>query len=240
MTRRRRSRLTTIERKRTLKAIVWSVLLVMTLGGLLFYYGVPLLIRMAVFISSAKDSQTTESSDERTLIAAPILDALPDATPSASLAVTGYTLPDTSVSVVVNGKESDSIAPNDDGSFSIPVNLSEGDNVIVAIAKDNLGATSPSSRHWTVVRDSTPPTLTIIEPQDGSKRSGVSEKKVDVRGQTEHDVQVTVNRRFISVSSDETFSWTLDLKEGENTIEVVATDPAENKTLAKVTITWTP
>lgn len=212
----------------------------MTLGGLLFYFGIPLLIRMAVFISSSKDTQPIESTDDRTLIAAPTLDALPDATPSASLVLTGYTLPDTSVSVVVNGKESDPIAPNDDGSFSIPINLSEGDNVIVAIAKDSRDNSSPSSRHWTVVRDSSPPTLTITELQDGSKRSGVSEKKVDVRGQTEKDVQVTVNGRFVSVGSNETFSWPIDLKEGENTIEVVASDRAGNKTLAQITITWTP
>lgn len=240
MTSRRRSRLTTIERKRTLKAVVWAVLLLMTLGGLLFYFGVPLLIRMAVFISSANDTKTIESSDDRTLIAAPILDALPEATPSASILVTGYTLADTSVSIVVNGKESDSIAPHDDRSFSVSINLVEGDNVIAAIAKGNLNNSSPSSRQWTVVRDSSPPALTITEPSDGSNRSGASEKKVEVKGQTEENAQITVNGRFVSVGSDDTFLWPMDLKEGENTIEVVATDTAGNKSLALVKVTWTP
>lgn len=240
MARRRRSRLTTLERRRTLKAIIWALAFVTALGGALFYFGIPLLIRMAVFISSAQDTKTVESSERQTLVASPILDALPDATPSASIDVTGYTLPDTSVSVVVNGKESDPIAPHDDGSFSVHVSLAEGDNVIFAIAKDNQGKTSSSSRQWTVVRDSSPPELTIIEPENGSKRSGTAEKRVDVKGQTENDTQITVNGRFVSVSTDGTFTSSLDLKEGESTIEVVATDTAGNKTLAQTKVTWTP
>ena len=106
----------------------------MTLGGILFYYGVPLLIRMAVFISSVNDTEITESSENQALIAAPILDALPDATPSASIVVTGYTLPDISASIVVNGRGADPVAPHDDGSFSVPITLSEAVNVIYAIA----------------------------------------------------------------------------------------------------------
>lgn len=236
--RRRRSRLTSIERKRTVKAVAWALFFVAALGGALFYFGIPLLIRMAVFMASVKktDSIEVESS---ALIASPVLDALPEATPSAMIRASGFSLPGLTVIVTVNGSELPPTIAADDGSFAVSADLVSGDNIIAAYARNANNQSSRPSSSWTVVRDSSPPELTVSVSDGKLERTGEGEKTAIIQGETDA-ASVTVNGRFVSLSSGGSFSDTVTLNDGENQIRVVATDKAGNSSEETLTIRWTP
>ena len=51
---------------------------------------------------------------------------------------------------------------------------------------------------------------------------------------------MTANERFIIVSEDGRFSGSIDLKEGENTIAVVAVDRAGNQAKNEVAVIYQP
>lgn len=229
-----------VERKRTLRTIAWSILFVIVLSGLLFYFGVPLLIKMAVFISELKQPSTSQQAGRRTTLQAPEFDALPESTPSASIVVSGFAPPKSSVIVKVNGKEQPGTLAKADGSFEIRISLADGDNTIVAQAKSESGDESPDSKPWTVVRDEISPELTMITPADNAKFSGDTSKIIQFQGKTESGSTVTINNRFILVASDGTFMSQVQLSQGDNRFDVIATDKAGNQTLAQITVNWQP
>ncbi len=216
-----------------------ALLLVGGLAGLLFYFGVPLLIRMAVFMSSIRDVPP-QGKETKTTFAAPVLDALPDATPSAQIMVTGYSLPNTTLSISVNGETKQSDVSREDGSFSVPISLTEGENVIVARARDDQQNESSPSISWIVIRDSQPPTLTITTPSDHSQRVGDDQKTVAIEGKTDSGSTISVNGRLVSVMATGQFSLMIDLHEGDNTVTIVAADKAGNRTTSTLTIQWKP
>ena len=90
-----------------------------------------------------------------------------------------------------------------------------------------------------MIKDSSPPELTLTNTEN-VKKSGSGEKLYDVSGKAESDSKVTINGHFALVSSDGSFSFKIDLHEGDNSIDVVATDRAGNQTLAQLTVNWQP
>ena len=106
------------------------------------------------------------------------------------------------------------------------VTLNEGENSLVATAVDTLGH-SADSEPVLVVRDSTPPTLSITEPVDGA---GFDSRSVQVTGtvQDAHLDTVTVNGVAATLSGDATsgatFTATVELPEGGGEITATATD----------------
>ena len=80
-------------------------------------------------------------------------------------------------------------------------------------------------------------TLTVYQPEDGATRTS---SPVTVQGKvSDSKATVKINNTQVSVKKTGSFSAKVTLKEGENTIEVVATRGKEvlTKTL---TVTYTP
>jgi len=120
----------------------------------------------------------------------------------------------------------------DNGSFDVPVSLKEGKNVIKLSAIDASG--NKTNVEITIMCDTTPPQLSVNAPSE------THEKEVTVKGKTEADIMVSVNGKKLRAGDDGSFSVAVSLEEGENTITIVATDKAGNKTTKTITVTYKP
>ncbi|MEM2869756.1 MAG: right-handed parallel beta-helix repeat-containing protein [Thermoplasmata archaeon] len=122
--------------------------------------------------------------------------------------------------VFVDGKE----AQVDRNIFSVSVLLSEGENLVTAVAMDGSGNSNSSS--VTVVLDTSPPLLELQSPEEGLVTNVPVAR---VSGRMEEDAEVLINgRRVALVGEPGTFSTSIALVDGENIITIDAVDPAGN------------
>ncbi len=143
-------------------------------------------------------------------------------TRDSAVTVSGTVTDQSALTLQVNGVT----IPVTDSSFSVPVSLSEGTNVITVVATDVYN--NISTKTLTVIKDSTPPILTLESPSNGL----ITKDTVVTAWGTVADstaVKVTVNGTNVVVDAD-TFRTTLGLVEGVNTVSVMATDAAGNTT----------
>ena len=116
--------------------------------------------------------------------------------------------------------------------------LSAGSNVIEAVVVVN-GVEGGRSASITVVRDTTPPALTITTPTPGAILNGDS---VTVTGKTDKDIDVQVrNETTGTIESGRStakgaFSIGITLRNGTNLLTITATDGAGNQTATSVEI----
>ena len=136
------------------------------------------------------------------------------------------------MSVTVNGAAMTLAA---DGTFSQAVTLQAGTNTVTTIAMDNAGTTTTDSR--TITLDTTAPVITIITPADNSTLAASS---VTITGSVDKNatVQATVNSGSPQSAAMDgaSFSVTVNLADGSNTITISATDLAGNSASVKRTI----
>jgi hypothetical protein len=81
-----------------------------------------------------------------------------------------------------------------------------------------------------------PFTLTILSPVDQAE---VAEPQVEIRGEVSSDSVVTINETTNIIDAG-TFSQTVPLEEGLNTIQIVASDMDGNEVDLILTITFQP
>ena len=116
--------------------------------------------------------------------------------------------------------------------------LSAGSNVIEAVVVMN-GVEGGRSASITVVRDTTPPALTITTPTPGATLNGGS---VTVTGKTDKDIDVQVrNETTGTIESGRStakgaFSIGITLRNGTNLLTITATDQAGNPITKSVEI----
>ena len=137
-------------------------------------------------------------------------------------------------SLTVNGTTATMTA---DGGFSAAVVLAEGPNVITVTAVDNLDRKSIKTR--TITLDRTAPGLTITAPAD----NGVTDQVVStITGSVDATSTVTVTLNddtpLVATMDQNTFSGTVNLASGMNTLHITATDLAGNSSSAKRTMTY--
>ena len=151
--------------------------------------------------------------------------------------------------VTVNGTVSDPAAnvtingipvAQSSGSFSIPVPLVEGVNILTAVATNAGGVASTATVQVTL--DTTPPHITIDSPADGTVTTDatvtVTGLANDVVAGTVNapDVQVTVNGIAAQVANRTYAATAVPLGLGSNTIQAAARDRAGNGTTTTVTV----
>lgn len=201
----------------------------------LFKFGIPALTNLSLFLSSKNASNQSANDNSSAIIAAPVLNQPFTATNSATITVSGNAGANQTVELFVNSSQVDSKPTNSDGSFSFTgVALSQQQNTIQAKAEVN-NKTSDFSDTWNVSYLQKTPSLTVDNPHDGDTLDN-SHSTVVVSGKTDPDIQVTVNGFWAIVANDGSYSYTLSLQNGDNHIEVVATDAAGNTTKQDLTI----
>jgi prefoldin subunit 5 len=154
-------------------------------------------------------------------VASPTRDAL--------IGLSGWT--DAGATVTVDGV---SATVNPDGTWAASASLSEGANSILIEATDAVGNVN---QVWVDVElDTTPPSLVIASPADGSN---TSEASVTVSGTTDAGATVTVNGVLASNGTTD-WSATIVLSEGMNTITVTASDALGNSVTDGIVVEFIP
>ncbi len=110
-----------------------------------------------------------------------------------------------------------------------------GDAVVVWYQQDDdiINTNIWSNRY--VKPDTTPPSLSLDRPSDGLTTEAAV---VEVSGTTESDVALSINGILVAVESDGSFSCTIALVEGSNTITATATDASDNSATVSVSVTY--
>jgi YD repeat-containing protein len=151
-------------------------------------------------------------------------------TNTSSITVSGTVTDQSAVTLTINNV---AVQINANGTFSGQVNLTEGSNTITVVAKDANNNQTVGTR--TVIRDSTPPTLTVSQPSNGSI---TNQSSVTVSGTVSDANAITlkINGTVVTVNAQGAFSSSVPLNEGLNTITVLATDAAGNATSVTRTV----
>jgi hypothetical protein len=214
----------------------------LTLVGLfaLFKFGLPSLIKMAGFIGDLKSSGETIEKQDSLGPAQPILAALPEATSSGQITLSGYTEAGVKVTLLRDGIALADTISDTGGDFEFKnIGLKEGENNFYTVAEDNEANESDASRTYTVIFDNAKPELKVDEPEAG-KRFFDADSPITVNGKTEAGSQLTLNGKFISVDGDGNFSSRWPLAEGDNQLDFLARDQAGNETKLNVVVNYTP
>ena len=118
------------------------------------------------------------------------------------------------------------------------ISLESGNNSIYGKTVDQ-GKQSLASKTLTVTFNESKPKLIISEPEDGREIKG-GDKKVTISGITDNDASVYVNNGQIIVSKDGSFTTSIPLNDGENTITVKAVNSASTSTTIDLKVTYRP
>ena len=121
-------------------------------------------------------------------------------------------------------------------SYTPKTALGDGEHTITATASDYDG-NAASAKSVTFTVDTIPPTLNVTSPAEGLV---TNQSSLTVTGTTNDvtskPVTVTVNGASVTVNSDGSWSKTITLTNGNNTITIVATDRAGKTTTVTRTV----
>ncbi len=171
----------------------------------------------------------------------PALSSPVEATNSAQLTLNGYSEKGNQVVVLDNSQEIKRVDAKDDGSFSADIDLQSGDNSLTAYAiKSTNQQQSAVSQAYLVKFDNEPPKLDISDPQDNQTINGNKNQQMTVKGASDPGVRVSLNDRLVIVKSDGSFTTSFQLNNGDNALDIKATDPAGNLTEKKLTVHFAP
>lgn len=236
--RRRKSRLVRKEEARSARqALLFGLLTVILALGMVFL-GIPALIRMAIFLSDIRSSSQPVESQDSFPPTPPRLKALPEATNQSQIDLEGFSEAGATIEIFIKDQSAKKVVAETDGSFiASGLPLSSGENEIYVQATDEAGNTSQKSGLITIAFDDTPPELEINQPEDGSS---TQEKEININGKTEAEATLYINERLVILDSEGNFNYPLALAEGENLVQIVATDEAGNKTEEEIKIISSP
>lgn len=183
------------------------------------------------------NNNTTTQIVSKDFVQAPFLDPLPDATPSANITVSGSTeYKDATAEIDVNNTAYTDIVVDSNGKFEKNVSLSSGDNTIKARVTSN-GKSSDFTQDYTVTQTKAAPKLDISFPSDGQQFQK-ADKQITLTGTTDPNNTVTVNGYRAVVNDDGSFSYYMQLNDGDNQITVDAVDQAGNKTEKQLKVNY--
>lgn len=225
------------QRENLKKAIVY---LVITVGVVLIflYIGVPTLAKLALTLGG--NGGQLAGSDTNAP-APPRLVPISEYTSEELISIKGFTEAKADIELFVNGESVKSVLSDDSGEFLLSdVKIASGSNQLYVTAKDESGNVSQPSGNLRVVLDTILPELSVENPKDGERFVGQDKKTIRVNGQSETDVKLTLNGRFVQTNDEGKFDTTLTLNDGEQEIMFLAIDKAGNKLEKNVKVTFVP
>lgn len=223
---------TTKEAGRSRFYILLSVIFIV----IMFKWGIPFFVNIIAGKGEIRQNQDKDVISPQS----PVLSALPEATNSASLPVEGYTEASASLDLLINDVISLASIADEDGSFSMIGNLTNGSNRVYVRATDGAGNVSTSEVKM-VIFDNKPIDLTISSPKDGSEFFGKNNRVIDISGEVNKaNSQVIINSSFVVLGKDNKFTHRFQLADGNNEIKIIASDKAGNTAEETIKILYTP
>lgn len=232
------SRLAATHQKRLMKQTF-----MFTSGGILVIIafaviGIPLFSKI---LAVTNKPISTATATPPPIITSPILTSPFTATNSATITLTGKAQTGLTVLLGQNGSIEKKTNPKDDGSYEFQdVSLQSGENMFQAYAEDSQGNRSDGSSQITVTYQTDAPKLDISEPANNSTITQRKQSVVSVKGKTEGGNKIYINDQFIFVSTDGSFSGSVQLQDGDNTIKVRAVNTAGNETASEILVHYLP
>jgi len=236
MKRKNYSRLSRRLESQSRKNLFLSILGIIVVLTLLVKFGIPLLVNFSLFLSGQKKADQPSKSASSMYISPPVLNPIFTATNSAEVIITGSAFKNEVINLYINGSLSEKKETEDNGNFSFKVILKTGDNKIKSIAsKDDKE--SDFSNELEITYKNAPPSLSIDSPTDGQKFEK-DQNTAQVLGKTDPGVRITVNGFWAVIDENNSFSYSLPLQNGDNTIKIEAVDQAGNKTEKEIKVTY--
>lgn len=223
----------TKERRRGLLFAVLSLVLLV----IFVVYILPLVPRITSQLNDFAGREVETKSLTGNVLRAPRFSELPEYTSEEKVVAKGVATAGETVIISFNNTTKELIT-NSDGEFSSTFYLKEGENTLSAGVQGPDGEIAASSDTYTIVLDNEPPDLEIIKPSDGESFFGISNRQVEIEGQTEEDARVTINDQVAIVDRNGKFSKLYNLEEGENKYKIVAVDEAGNAAELELTINY--
>jgi len=235
----RRSRLVRKEGDKLKRQTVVTLLLTVFAIFALIYWGIPALIRMAIFLGELRNSSQPIDQQDTLAPSRPQLESLPTATKDNTITISGFAEAESLVQLYRSGSKLKETFTSSEGDFSFSgVLLKDGDNTFYVTATDTAGNESEQSNRETIIYDATPPKLVIDSPQDGAEIFGPSNQTTTITGSTDPDTDIDVNGRFALVGSEGNFSVSYFLENGDNKLVITAIDAAGNQTVKEITVKY--
>lgn len=235
---RRRSRLSRQRDKNNKKTMIFSIIGILIVLFILFKFGLETLINVSLFLSGGSGTQSSSSKNKVGYIPPPVLDPLPLATNSAGIIIAGSCQKEKTVILYINKLRRETVESDPNGNFVFDENLSKGENLIQTTVKED-DKESDYSNFYTVIYIDTPPKLEITSPADGTTFKK-EDKSVQILGQTDAGVTVTINGFFAVIDENNNFSYILPLHDGDNEIKVLAKDSAGNSSEKIIKVNYSP
>lgn len=198
-------------------------------------FGPQLLINFSLLVKNSSDANEV-AKEEITYIAPPVLNTLPDATKEAKIDISGFAGEKQTVKLYINGKQAGTKEVNKDKQFTFSqIELQKGKNEIKAKAVTEDEKESNYSETATIAYIAEPPTIEVSFPQDGQTLSK-DNRSIKIQGKTNVGAKVTINDFWAITKDDGSFSYSMSLQDGENTIRIKATDAANNETTKEIKV----
>ncbi len=203
---------------------------------LLVKFGIPGLVSLSLWMGGLhKDTTTTTKQQQQQFIAPPLLTQTFTATNSATISISGTGTANATVKLYNNGNYLDSMTIGSDGNFTFDqVTLTDGQNSLQAKVTQN-NAESDFSDPLTIAYLHAQPKLDISSPHDGDQFDK-NTTSTTITGATDPNVTVTINGYRAIVDTTGNFSYSYQLKSGDNPLKIIATDAAGNTTEKDLTI----
>ncbi len=231
-----RSRLTKRQQKKLVRQTVLIVLAaILLLAGFIFLI-VPLLVRLTGMVfdgGSILESDTIPPQP-------PVLASPTNATNSATLPISGVGEAGAKAVIVLNGERLADVEIDDEGEFEYRLPLTEGENKLTVFSVDEAENESVRTRDYLIELDTEAPMIEIESPAEGSTVELRRNQLTTIRGKTEPNARVSIDGRLVYANAEGNFSSTYELKEGENKIEIRATDRGGNESEKVLTVTFRP
>jgi hypothetical protein len=232
------SRLTRVADRKEKRRLVLAIAGIVGIFILIIVFGLKALIGFSLLVEKLRGSPPATPQQSQTIILPPTIDPPQEATNSAIISVTGKGQAGFTLILYINNKEYIHLPVKQDGTFVVPaVPLTNGSNTISAKQTDAKGNLSDLSNIVSVTYGNTPPKLIISDPTDNSTVTGDT-NTVTVNGMTDDNVTVTINDRVVVIKTDNSFSYSYPLNEGDNMLTIVATDASGNQTTIQRTVTY--
>lgn len=233
------SRLRRVEEKNASRRIAIALFGSVAILAFLGLFGVRILIGFSLLVDRIRGG-TPQIQQQQAVLLSPTLDPLPEATNSATLSVHGRATAKQQLILYVNDAEYKKLTVENDGTFAIDdIPVDEGRVSISAKLTDGKDNTSDLSNVIVTTVDRTPPKLTIDKPEDNMTINDGTHK-VTVNGITDEDMKVTINGRIVVVKSDGSFTYSMPLNDGANTLTILSRDFAGNETKMERKVTYQP
>lgn len=196
-----------------------------------------------VHYTGVKNSENYVPETKQVKPQTPTFNAPTPNTKESQLTINGFGPAESQVQFIFNGEELAEylLKTGLNGEFSLTVSLNEGENSLQAYAIDDNGLESDLTKEYQINFDQTAPTLAIDNLRDGQEIVGKEKKNLMIKGITEAKAAVVVNAQQTRADDEGNFSLEYTLSEGDNQLEITASDAAGNQSeVLALKIKFTP